>query len=155
MSASHNSGGGWGFLKKLGSFVYHASGAADVVGCVRHATWGGCAMAVLTVAMVVSTGGEGAIARAAAEEAARAIAARAGETAAKDAAVAAAKDAAASAAPRVKILWPPGEEPIPRDQWIAHTGTPLEPPRMYEHKVGLVEALINAWTGIPHWPMPH
>jgi hypothetical protein len=157
--ASHNSGGGWGFLKKLGGFLYHASGASDVVGCVTHATWGGCTMAVLTIAMVVGTGGEGAIGRLAAEAAARAAARAAGETGAKAIATGAgetaAREAGAATAPRFKILWPAGKEPIPREQWVAHTGTPLEPPQMYEHKPSLIEVLIHAWTGIPHWPQPH
>ncbi len=61
-------GGGFlGFLKSAGSFIYHASGAADVVGCVTHPSWGGCLKAVGTVALTVGTLGEGAVYRTAIE----------------------------------------------------------------------------------------
>jgi hypothetical protein len=57
----------WGDLKKVGSFVYHASGAADVVGCATHPTLGGCAMAVATILLTAGTFGEGTVARMAAD----------------------------------------------------------------------------------------
>jgi len=73
---SHSSGGGgggfwgsvWGFAKKAAGFVYHASGAADVVGCVSHPSWGGCLKAAGAVALTVMTSGAGEVlARAALE----------------------------------------------------------------------------------------
>ena len=61
-------GGGFlGFLKSVGSVIYHASGAADVVGCVTHPSWGGCLKAAGTVALTVGTLGEGAVYRTAIE----------------------------------------------------------------------------------------
>ena len=42
----------------------------------------------------------------------------------------------------------------PRDQWIAHTGTPLEPPHAIAvHNPNLAEVLIRAWTSL-HWLVP-
>jgi hypothetical protein len=45
-------------VKPAGNIIYHVSGASDVVGCLAHPTWGGCAMAVLTIAMALTPGGE-------------------------------------------------------------------------------------------------
>jgi hypothetical protein len=45
-------------VKPAANIIYHASGASDVVGCLAHPTWGGCAMAVLTIAMALTPGGE-------------------------------------------------------------------------------------------------
>ncbi|WP_052398283.1 RHS repeat domain-containing protein [Streptomyces sp. NRRL F-5123] len=42
----------------IGSFLYHASGASDVVGCATNPSWGGCAKAAGTVALTIGTGGE-------------------------------------------------------------------------------------------------
>lgn len=39
-------------------FAYHASGAADVVGCARNPSWGGCATAAGMVVLTGLTGGE-------------------------------------------------------------------------------------------------
>jgi len=67
---STNNGGGFnflGFVKKAASFAYHASGASDVVGCVTHPSWGGCAMAAGAIVLTAVTLGDGAIARMAIE----------------------------------------------------------------------------------------
>jgi hypothetical protein len=72
---SHGGGGGfslWGFIKKAGNFMYHASGAADVVGCVSHPSWGGCAMAAVDIGSYLIPGaGEARIAEGMVEQAAK------------------------------------------------------------------------------------
>ncbi|MFE0379531.1 hypothetical protein ACFW1M_29095 [Streptomyces inhibens] len=40
-----------------GKFLYHASGAADAVGCVEDPSRGGCAKAAFMGALTVGTGG--------------------------------------------------------------------------------------------------
>jgi RHS repeat-associated protein len=66
--SSHGSGFNFmGLLKKAGNFIYHASGAADVVGCVTHPTWIGCGKAVFAIAATVAAGWGGGILASAAE----------------------------------------------------------------------------------------
>ncbi|MFE0463401.1 RHS repeat domain-containing protein, partial [Kitasatospora sp. NPDC058965] len=57
--------GVFGALKSAASFAYHASGAADVVGCVTDPSVGGCIQAAITVGSVIGTGGESVAAEAA------------------------------------------------------------------------------------------
>jgi len=67
---THSSSGGGGFLhflKAAGNFIYHASGAADVVGCIRNPTLGGCLKAAGAVALTVMTAGDGMVLRTVAE----------------------------------------------------------------------------------------
>ncbi|MFF7159271.1 RHS repeat-associated core domain-containing protein [Streptomyces sp. NPDC008139] len=47
-----------GIAENAGKFVYHASGAADVVGCVSDPSVGGCIKAGALVAGFLATGGE-------------------------------------------------------------------------------------------------
>ncbi|MBS2546425.1 hypothetical protein KGQ19_06055 [Catenulispora sp. NL8] len=50
---------GWfGALKTAANFAYHASGAADVVGCITDPSVGGCIQAAITIGTVIGTGGE-------------------------------------------------------------------------------------------------
>ncbi|MFJ7899114.1 polymorphic toxin-type HINT domain-containing protein [Streptomyces sp. NPDC096198] len=61
--APHDKGHHWwgstlDFLGDAGKFVYHASGASDVVGCIGDPTWGGCAKAAGMVILTIGTGGE-------------------------------------------------------------------------------------------------
>ncbi|MEW2161056.1 polymorphic toxin-type HINT domain-containing protein [Streptomyces sp. NPDC007189] len=61
--APHSKGTAWwkgtvSFLGDAGKFLYHASGAADVVGCVENPSWGGCTKAAFMVVLTVGTGGE-------------------------------------------------------------------------------------------------
>ncbi|MEU6220932.1 polymorphic toxin-type HINT domain-containing protein [Streptomyces sp. NPDC047022] len=61
--APHDKGHSWwhstmDFLGDAGKFVYHASGASDVVDCIGDPTWGGCTKAAGIVLLTVATGGE-------------------------------------------------------------------------------------------------
>jgi hypothetical protein len=73
MPTSHGGGGNpfsWAWnhiVKPAAKFAYHASGAADVVGCVTHPSWGGCARAVGAIALTVATMGDGTLLRMAVE----------------------------------------------------------------------------------------
>jgi hypothetical protein len=60
---SHSSGGGGflHFLKAVGNFVYHNSGASDVVGCVTHPSWSGCGRAAFDVAALIAGGSVGSL----------------------------------------------------------------------------------------------
>ncbi|NUP49919.1 MAG: hypothetical protein HOW97_21795, partial [Catenulispora sp.] len=83
-------------------FVYHASGASDVVDCATDPSWGGCSSAAFTVLTTVGTGGEAAVGRIAVEGLAKDAlengAKDLAENGAKDAAESGAKDAAANTA---------------------------------------------------------
>ncbi|WBO64310.1 polymorphic toxin-type HINT domain-containing protein [Streptomyces camelliae] len=61
--APHDKGTSWwksglDLLGDAGKFIYHASGAADVVGCLKDPSWGGCTKAAFMVVLTVGTGGE-------------------------------------------------------------------------------------------------
>ncbi|MEU6505504.1 polymorphic toxin-type HINT domain-containing protein [Streptomyces sp. NPDC046942] len=62
-AAPHDKGTAWwksglDLLGDAGKFLYQASGAADVVGCLKDPSWGGCAKAAFMVVVTVGTGGE-------------------------------------------------------------------------------------------------
>ena len=62
-------GGVPAWMKAVGHFLYHASGAADVVTCVRHPSVGSCVKAAAVVLATAATLGEGLAYRAAIEAA--------------------------------------------------------------------------------------
>jgi hypothetical protein len=122
--------------------VYHASGAADVYGCLNKATWGGCTLAALTILLTIATMGEGEIDRTIIQGAVEA-----GSAAAEHSGTAAVKMEIKS----IKYNGLPWQERIPRESWQPYTGVPKPPQEPYVHNFSLSQAFVD-FLRIPHPP---